>query len=342
MLKINNLSKKFDQQIILSDINFELAKGDIGVLLGPSGSGKTTMLRIIAGLETADSGQLRINGALISSQLPPGERQIAFLFQNFALFPHLNVVDNIAIALRKMDKANKDKRIDEVLELCGLPEFRLRFPHELSGGQQQRLALARALAPRPQLLLMDEPFSGLDPELRAKLGSEVRELLKEQDMTALVVTHQIEEAYDMADQIALLHAGKIVQSSPPYEVYHHPRTPFIAKYFDHASFVSVEVSPQGHVLLDQLKLGNIKNYNAGKYQLLLRPDDIIHDDDSALKAKIIRTFFRGAYFLYELELESIGRFYVSIPSHHNHAKDDFIGIRFEVEHLLLFNCQVGI
>lgn len=336
MLKIHQLSKSFGATQVLNNIELQLKQGDIGVLLGTSGSGKTTLLRIIAGLENRDHGGLILNGEVITDQLSPSKRHISFLFQNFALFPHLNAADNVALAIRKLPEAQKKQRINEVLAICDLSDFKTRFPHQLSGGQQQRLALARALAPRPQLLLMDEPFSGLDPELRLRLCQEVRILLKAQGVSALVVTHQIDEAYDLGDQVSLLDEGRIIQTSTPYDMYHRPSTPFVAKYFDRACYVDVDVDNDFEIKIEDIKIGKRIGARVGAAKLLLRPDDIIHDDHSSLHAKVLEKNFRGANFLYALEFRKKHLFYATVPSHHNHAIGSDIGIRFDVEHLLLF------
>jgi iron(III) transport system ATP-binding protein len=338
MLELKGLKKSFGPQAVLCATDLRLETGGIGVLLGASGSGKTTLLRLIAGLEKPDAGSIFLDGAQMTADIPPSRRSVALMFQSFALFPHLCAKDNVAIALGTLEKSAQQKRADEVLELCGLIAEKEKFPHEMSGGQQQRLALARALAPRPRLLLMDEPFSSLDPELRVRLSLEVRSLLKSQGVTSLVVTHQIDEAYDLADRIGILNKGKVEQWSTPYDLYHMPESRFVAQYLDRVSFMRVHVENDGALVLGRHRFpaGADRRFEAGsEVHLLVRPDDIQHDDASPIKARVRARYFRGSWFLYELELEG-ARFFSYVPSHHNHHVGDEIGIVFDLEHLICF------
>ena len=338
MLELKGLRKSFGAQNVLDATDLQLETGEIGVLLGASGSGKTTLLRIIAGLERPDAGTISLDGAVIANDLPPAKRSVALLFQSFALFPHLTAKDNVLIALGALSSGERAKRVEEVLALCGLANEKDKFPHEMSGGQQQRLALARALAPRPRLLLMDEPFSSLDPELRVRLSLEVRSLLKSQGVTCLIVTHQIDEAYDLADRIGILNKGKVEQWTTPYDLYHMPESRFVAQYLDRVSFMKVRVDGDGSLVLGRHRLPAPadRRYRAGDdLHLLVRPDDIQHDDLSPIKARVRARYFRGSWFLYELEMEN-ARFYSYVPSHHNHPIGDEIGIRFEIDHLICF------
>lgn len=241
MLKITSVQKKFDKKHVLSDVSLSLREGQIGCLLGASGCGKTTLLRIIAGFETIDSGQVNIDSMLVSSDqtlTPSEERKIGMVFQDYALFPHLTVKENIAFGLQQKKKgffsaslstADK-KRINKMLSLVGLTESANKFPHQLSGGQQQRVALVRALAPKPKLLLLDEPFSNLDVTLRERLSLEMRTILKKEGITAVMVTHNQSEAFAMADTIGIMNEGKLHQWGTPSEVYHTPKTPFVATF----------------------------------------------------------------------------------------------------------------
>jgi len=301
-------------------LSLALQEGEIGCLLGPSGCGKTTVLRCIAGLEPVDGGEIRLHGQVVSRRgrtAPPEQRRVGFVFQDYALFPHLSVADNVGFGLRGLDAAQKKARVDELLAAVGMPAAGTRYPHELSGGQMQRVALARALAPRPQLLLLDEPFSNLDVELRERLSLEVRAILKRLGATALLVTHDQHEAFAMADCVGVMNAGAIEQWDTPYSLYHRPATRFVADFVGEG------------VLIDTERGGR-------DVSLLLRPDDVLHDDASPLKAEVLKKAFRGAEFLYTLRMDDGNVVLSLVPSHHNHAVGERIGIRMDVEHVVSF------
>ncbi|WP_246107462.1 ABC transporter ATP-binding protein [Puniceibacterium confluentis] len=223
-LEIRNLVRRFDGKAVVNDVSLSILPGDVTCLLGPSGCGKSTTLRMIAGVEMQDTGQIYVDGNLICDtqfRVPPERRSIGLMFQDFALFPHLTVGDNVAFGLSGT-KAEKRRRVSELLERVGLFHFIDAYPHALSGGEQQRVALARALAPRPRVMLMDEPFSGLDNRLRDGIRDETLALLKEEGTSVLLVTHEPEEAMRMADEIALMRDGRIVQRGAPYNIYKAP------------------------------------------------------------------------------------------------------------------------
>jgi iron(III) transport system ATP-binding protein len=224
-LEIKNLMCTFEGRKVVDDVSLTLHAGQVTCLLGPSGCGKSTTLRMIAGVDMQDSGEIWVDGKLVCDtifRVPPERREIGLMFQDFALFPHLSVADNVAFGLRKGSKAQKRARVEELLQRVDLLRYIDEFPHQLSGGEQQRVALARALAPRPRIMLMDEPFSGLDNRLRDGIRDETLSLLKEEDTAVLLVTHEPEEAMRMADEIALMRDGKIVQRGAPYNVYTRP------------------------------------------------------------------------------------------------------------------------
>ncbi|MBP7421619.1 MAG: ABC transporter ATP-binding protein, partial [Burkholderiaceae bacterium] len=226
-------------QPAVSDVSFGLRQGDIGVLIGPSGCGKTTLLRAVAGLETVAAGEISLSGKVVSSAgrtVAPEARRIGMVFQDYALFPHLDIGRNVAFGIHHLPKAERAARVAEVLELVGLGGAEARFPHELSGGQQQRVALARALAPKPQLMLLDEPFSNLDVELRERLAHEVRGILKAAQATALFVTHDQLEAFAIGDAIGVMHEGRLHQWDSAYTLYHQPATRFVADFIGHGVF----------------------------------------------------------------------------------------------------------
>ncbi len=223
-LEVRNLVKRFEGKAVVDDVSLSIQPGHVTCLLGPSGCGKSTTLRMIAGVDMQESGTIHVDGALVCDtvyRVPPERRSIGLMFQDFALFPHLSVAANVAFGLTG-PKAEQRRRVHHLLERVGLRQYDDAFPHELSGGEQQRVALARALAPRPRIMLMDEPFSGLDNRLRDGIRDETLAVLKEEGTSVLLVTHEPEEAMRMADEIALMRGGRIVQQGAPYNVYNAP------------------------------------------------------------------------------------------------------------------------
>ncbi len=341
-LQLQALSHHYGTRHTFKDVNFSLAKGQIACLLGPSGCGKTTALRCIAGFEQVTSGQIFLAGNLVSSAdylMPAQQRKIGMVFQDYALFPHLTIADNIGFGLHQWPSKQREQRVLEMIDVVGLGGLAQSYPHQLSGGQQQRVALARALAPQPELLLLDEPFSNLDVELRERLGEEVRTILKQHGSTALMVTHDQHEAFAIADQIGLLHEGRIQQWDSAYHLYHEPHNRFVADFIGEGVFV------QGRVVAEQqiaFELGQVHAVvPAGckvgdSIQILIRPDDIIHDDASPVLATITAKIFRGAQFLYSLRLADGSNVLSLVPSHHNHALGEKIGIRLEIDHVVAF------
>ncbi|WP_159974429.1 ABC transporter ATP-binding protein [Roseobacter cerasinus] len=243
-LEIRNLRRAFDGRPVVDDISFAIQPGQVTCLLGPSGCGKSTTLRMIAGVEMQDSGEIYVDGQLVCDtvfRLPPERREIGLMFQDFALFPHLSVADNVAFGLKKASKAEKRARVEELLARVDLMRFIDGFPHQLSGGEQQRVALARALAPRPKIMLMDEPFSGLDNRLRDGIRDETLNILKEENTAVLLVTHEPEEAMRMADEIALMRDGRIVQQGAPYNVYTRPVDRAAVAFFSDTNVLKARV-----------------------------------------------------------------------------------------------------
>lgn len=234
LLKISGLTKSFDQSgPVVNKISFEVEKNEIFALLGPSGCGKTTTLRLIAGFEQCEGGEVYIENELVECRhksTSPQNREIGFVFQDYALFPHMTALENVAFGLRYVEKKKRPLMAEEVLCRTGMEKYKHRMPDELSGGQQQRIALARAIAPKPRLVLMDEPFSGLDAMLRDTTRKEVRSILKKAGMSAILVTHDQEEALSFADRIAVMNNGQIEQIGTPEEVYYHPKTQFVAQF----------------------------------------------------------------------------------------------------------------
>ena len=342
LLEVSGLQHGYNGHRVLNDFSLALARGEIGCVLGPSGCGKTTALRCIAGFERVAAGRIAVNGIEVSRAgytVPPEQRRIGMVFQDYALFPHLTVGDNVGFGLRQLDAAARERRVGELLAVIGMRRAGARYPHELSGGQQQRVALARALAPQPELLLLDEPFSNLDIDLRERLGLEVRDILKQQGMTAILVTHDQHDAFAIADEIGIMRNGRIEQWGAPYDLYHKPANRFVADFVGQGAFLPGTVLADGRI---QLELGAFPGEFGGDWpqgtavDVLLRPDDILHDDASGLQARVLHKAFRGAEFLYTLELPGGGRVMSLVPSHHNHALGEKIGIRLEIDHLVAF------
>lgn len=341
-LELENVVRRFGERSAVNGLSMRLAKGSIGCLLGPSGCGKTTALRCIAGFEPVDAGVVRAHGRVLASpefHAPPETRQIGMVFQDYALFPHLTVLDNVAFGLHRLERGKRTRRAEEILATVGLTEHRGHYPHELSGGQQQRVALARALAPEPEIVLLDEPFSSLDVELRERLGVEVRSVLKTLNTTALLVTHDQQEAFAVADLVGVMKDGRLEQWDTPYELYHRPATRFVADFIGQGVFIPGEIVAAGSV---RTELGVVRANGNGQWQtgrhvdLLLRPDDVIHDDASTLRAEVCQRAFRGAEFLYTLKLASGVQLLSLVPSHHDHAVGERIGIRIEPDHVVAF------
>ncbi len=341
-LDVKNTSIAYGANAVVHDVSIQLKQGEIGCLLGPSGCGKTTLLRAIAGFEPVKSGEIRLDGNLVSQSgqnLPPEKRQIGMVFQDFALFPHLSVADNIRFGIRHLKRSEQKQRIDELLALIGLENMRARFPHELSGGQQQRIALARALAPKPRLLLLDEPFSSMDVELRAELAREVRQILKKENITAILVSHDQNEAFAMADNIGVMRDGILQQWDSAYNLYHIPTNPFVADFVGHGVFIDGVVADENKIKSSLALLeGKVPNgCTVGcKVKILVRPDDILHDDCSPRTALIIARNFQGANYLYTLELEDGTQLLSLVHSHHSHAVGEKLGITLEIDDLVVF------
>jgi iron(III) transport system ATP-binding protein len=340
-LQVEALSQSYGDQKVVYDLSFALAPGAIGCLLGPSGCGKTTVLRCIAGFEPVQGGLIRIDDKVVSAPgitVPPEKRRVGMVFQDYALFPHLRVSANIAFGLPESERA---ARVAELASMVGISEVLQKYPHELSGGQQQRTALARALAPRPALLLLDEPFSNLDTELRERLSLELRDIIKAAGTTAMLVTHDQHEAFAIADEIGVLHQGRIQQWDVAYNLYHRPANRFVADFVGQGVFLPASVADGGRL---QIELGVLEHSRPGDgapAEVLLRPDDVVHDDGAPTKAEVLHKAFRGAEILYTLKLESGRRVLALVPSHHNHAIGEKIGIRLDVDHVVAFASEAA-
>ncbi len=337
-LSVRDIYLGYEATPVIRGLSFSLAEGEIGCLLGASGCGKTTALRAIAGFETIDQGEIHIAGRLVSSpgvQVVPEKRSVGMVFQDNALFPHLNVSRNIAFGLGKLSRTERRERVGSLLELTGLTGLDQRYPHELSGGQQQRVALARALAPEPSVLLMDEPFSNLDTRLRRRMGEEIRGMLKARGTTTLLVTHDQQEAFALADRIGLLKDGRMLQWDPPYQIYHRPNSRYVAAFTGRGSYLHAQVQDDRLVhALGQSPLPAERP--AGKeVALLIRPDDI-RPHHGGRQARVIARQFQGADILYRLRLDSGEEVTALFPSHDHYEVDSEIGVKLDAQHLVLF------
>jgi iron(III) transport system ATP-binding protein len=339
LLEVKDLSLAHGQHRVVAELSFTLRRGAIGCLLGPSGCGTTTVLRAIAGFERVAGGEISLNGKVVSgpaAHVPPERRRIGMVFQDHALFPHLTVAANVAFGLRRLTRSAGAARVAELLATMGLDGEGRKYPHELSGGQRQRVALARALAPGPELLLLDEPFSSLDVDLRARLSVEVRGLIQRSGTTAILVTHDQHEAFAVADAIGVMHEGRIAQWGSPYDLYHRPTSRFVADFVGEGVLVAGEVIGAREVAVE---LGRIEGEipdGVRTVSVLLRPDDVVHDEASPTKAEVVAKAFRGAGFLYTLRLASGAKVLSLVPSHHDHAIGDRIGVRLDASHAVVF------
>ncbi|MGM0594319.1 MAG: ABC transporter ATP-binding protein [Pseudomonadota bacterium] len=341
-LEVDKVSIRYDSDPVVREVSFALPCAGIGCLLGPSGCGKTSLLRAIAGFEPVSTGEIRLSGRAVStpaSTVPPEKRNIGMVFQDFALFPHLSIEKNVGFGLQKWKREEREARVSELLRLVGLEAVRDAYPHQLSGGQQQRIALIRAMAPRPEILLLDEPFSSLDADLREQLAREVRAILKRDGVTAILVTHDHMEAFAMADHIGVLGEQRLRQWDIPYKIYHEPADRFVADFVGQGAILPGTVIDGDRI---ETELGIVPGEPpsgcgpGSQVNVLLRPDDVIHDDDSPLRLPVAERAFRGAEYLYTLTLPSGGRILCMVQSHHSHALGEKIGIRLDLKHMAVF------
>lgn len=346
-----NRASSTTDRVAVNRVSFSLPHGGIGVLIGPSGCGKTSLLRAVAGLEPISTGKICLGGQMLSNageriHIAPESRSMGMVFQDYALFPHLTVAQNIGFGLHGWNRSDRQTRVEEMLTLVGLQDYAQQAPHQLSGGQQQRIALARALAPKPRLLLLDEPFSALDVDLRERLAHEVRGILKQMGTAALFVTHDQLEAFALGDVIGVMQNGHLDQWDQAYDLYHRPATRFVADFIGHGVFAPARVvqtplgprveTPLG-LLDDSAECPLVDAYPQGECDVLLRADDIEHDDASPVKAQILRKSFRGSEFLYTLRLSDGLEVLAHVPSHHDHEIGEWIGIRAAMDHVVTFS-----
>ena len=326
MLELSGLTQTFGAETAVEEFSLTVNRGELLTLLGPSGCGKTTTLRMIAGLEEPTRGSVTIGDDTVAGDgrfVPPEERDVGLVFQDFALFPHLTVAENITFGIDDWSADGQEQRLQELLELVDLADHREKYPEALSGGQQQRVALARSLAPEPDVLLLDEPFSNLDVRLRIEMREEVRRILKAAGVTAVSVTHDQEEALSISDRVAIMNSGRLEQVGKPELVFENPESRFVASFLGRASFVRGRVRGNtvetflGTLSTDRLH-GPVADYDGAEIDVLLRPDDLsaIPAADAAAEGEIISRQYNGPAFVYGVELENG----TTVRCLHNHVQ----------------------
>jgi iron(III) transport system ATP-binding protein len=307
IIDVKEISKRYNQTVAVRSCELQVASGEILALLGPSGSGKTTLLRLIAGFERPDEGRILIGNRTVVDiaslvWVSAEDRGVGMVFQDYALFPHLTVAQNVRFGLRNTNRTERQRRVEELLQLTELVPCADRYPHELSGGQQQRVALARALAPRPGVVLLDEPFNGLDPELRPQMRREVARILRHLSTAAILVTHDQEEALGIADQVAVIRSGELQQVGTPEDIYHNPTTAFVASFIGHADFVSGVISEQQvHTEIGVFPCP--PHIPPGPVKVMIR-HEAVSSKPGGILATVEEREFLGGEILYRLRLPS--------------------------------------
>ncbi len=344
-LELRNVSLRINQYRLANDISFQLQTGELACLLGPTGSGKSSVLRAIAGLISIDDGEILIGSILCSStkkHVPTHTRQTTLVFQENTLFPHITLEENIRYGIKNWTLQNRNSRVNKLLKITCLEHKRTLYPHQLSGGELQRGAIARAMAPRPRIMLLDEPFSNQDTEIREELAWEVRQLLKSEQTTALMVTHNQDEAFALADKIGLLHHGDLVQWDYPQQLYHRPINRFAAEFVGRGSTIKGIVQSKTAVATS---LGRITGaIDTEKFRIrqqvevFLRPEDIEFNKNSRKKARVMQRRFRGTNYFYTFEtIDSLEQFSCFISSNYVYETGDLVGLTLNVPDLILFH-----
>lgn len=342
LLELKNLSASLDNTPIVREVSLDLSEGQIGCLLGPSGCGKTTLLRTVAGFIKPNAGHVNIGGKLMSdanSMVPVEHRQVGMVFQDYALFPHLTIADNISFGLSKSNTKNQTARVTQLAKLLDIESYLSTYPHKLSGGQQQRVALARAIAPSPRLLLLDEPFASLDVVLREQIAHEVRQVLKHEGITAMLVSHNQHEAFAMADIIGVMGAGKLLQWGEAFSLYHNPNNPYVADFVGEGVILEGTAINETSVETNAGTLSDGSNHGIAPgeaVKVLIRPEDVMIDESSPLKAKVVERVFRGANFLYVLSLAGSDQLLSLEASNCPQPLGSQISINVQPSHLIVF------
>jgi len=342
LLQLDGVHCEIAGHAVVRGVSLQLAAGELGCLLGPSGCGKTTLLRAIAGFQPLTAGSIFLRGGLASSttrKSPPEHRRLGFVFQDLALFPHLRVEQNISFGLQRLDRTLCAERVSSMLAMFGLQGFGQRYPHELSGGQQQRVALARSLAPQPDLLLLDEPFSSLDAHLRSSLRDDLVSALRRLGIAALLVTHDQAEAFSFADRLGVMRAGELEQWDAAFDVYHRPASAFVARFVGEGRLIAGRVLGDGSVAtaLGELR-GRLPATSAegSAVRVLVRPDDLLPDGDSGVPVRVVNAAFRGAETLFTLALADGSEVCALFPSHIRHAPGEVIRVTTDLAHVVVF------
>ncbi len=327
-VRVRGLSKSFGAIEAVRELNLEIERGELMAVLGPSGCGKTTLLRVIAGFEQPDAGCVVVSDEVVAGPgriVPPEKRRVGMVFQDYALFPHLSVEGNVAFGLSNRPREEREALTRRTLELVGLQHKARTGVHELSGGERQRVALARALAPEPELVLLDEPFSSLDATLRGGLRREVELILRDAEATALLVTHDQEEALSLADRVAVMRDGQIVQVGPPVEVYGEPATRWAAQFVGEVNVLSGVA--RGGGVETELGVFDLRAPASGSVQVAVRPEQLELRADGNGNAEVVAREFRGHDVLYRLRHEGGKTVLVQLPSLQLHEVGDsvFVG-----------------
>ena len=335
VLTIQKLSKKFGERFAVNQASWSAQSGQIICLLGHSGCGKTTMLRLIAGLETPTEGSIQLERKVLwdpYQQVQAEERNIGFVFQDYALFPHLSVLENVMFGLKKIPKHERQSIAEDALKHVSMSHHIHSYPHTLSGGEQQRVALARALAPKPHVLLMDEPFSNLDHRLRDQIRQSTIDILKQTSTTTIIVTHDPEEALQIADQIILMHQGKIIQSGTPKQLYFQPKTLFAARYFSDLNEIKTQIQDQQlHTIFGNIDIPKHLTSN-NEIRCYFRPHQLRVNrikTENSLAAKIISSNFLGYSQLLKLKIEAEDKVlsaYVEYSQHYDQADTVYLSL----------------
>ena len=351
-LEINNATFIASDNNKVKNVSLKIKeKGEIVCLLGPSGVGKTTILRTIAGLQNLKSGEIKLKDKIISSEkfnLEPEKRNIAMCFQDNSLFPHFNVLENINVGSRRKNGSKFNYSDNDLIKILHLEDIKNKYPHQISAGEAQRVSLARSLLSKPDLLLLDEPFANIDATLKEELQKKIKDILKEFDITTLIVTHDSFEAFFLGDKCGIILDQSLKQYDKPYNIHHEPNSIEVAKFLNRGVFIDVKVVETDcavHSLMHQ-ELGEIRgkllnNFPVGsKVKLLLQPEDLIHDDQSKLKLEVVDRKFRGTNFIYTLKTDKKEEIPVFVHSHHihQHEKNEKFGIKSPIfiDHLVCF------
>ncbi len=330
--EVTGINKKFGKKEILSGISFNMNQGEIVALMGESGCGKSTLLRIIAGFENSDAGSVELNGKEIH-RLVPHKRKVGMFFQDYALFPHMTVFENIAYGISSSEKLST--KVAELVEMCELEGLENVYPHQISGGQKQRVALARALAPDPEILLLDEPFSNIDAILRENLRLELKRMLKGRNLSVIIVSHDIEDALVLANKAIILHKGGIVQEGSIRELYKKPKNAFVAQFVGEVNILEGMFNEQGFNFDDRLISCVCTSQCSDGNKLSVRPENIelIPSEKSSDSFQIKQIIFKRSYCVIEVESKQ-SRIFAHVPNKHDWKEGDYCQIAINEYHIL--------